>query len=359
MRVLALTRYTSLGASSRLRLFQYVPYLQAEGIQIDVRPLLDDHYLRRLYAGQMPWVSVIRAYAGRIFRLLADRDYEVIWIEKELFPWLPAWLAQMILPRRARLIVDYDDAIFHNYDMHSSQLVRMLLGRKIDKVMRRADMVTAGNQYLADRARATECLQVEVLPTVIDLARYPVVQKLYRDCDAIVIGWIGSPSTAHYLKQVASVATRLQEKHAVKFLAIGSRPDQVKGSPFQAVQWAESNEVELLRSIDIGIMPLEDGPWERGKCGYKIIQYMACSLPVVASPVGVNQDIVIHGTNGFLAKTEDEWVNALTQLIGDAQLRRTMGRAGRGLVEETYCLQVQAPRLAGLIRRLRRTPCAG
>lgn len=352
VRVLILTRYSTLGASSRLRTFQYIPYLERNGFTVEVSRLLGDDYVHSLYAGTRSWVTVLSGYTKRVLRLLSSRNFDVIWIEKEILPWVPSWVERTLLPRRAQWIVDYDDAIFHNYDLHSSRLIRALLGRKIDNVMKHASTVTAGNDYLAERARLAGCGDVEFLPTVIDLDRYPLAKNDWSASGELVVGWIGSPSTAHYLQQVAQVAARLSKSHRVRFVAIGARPDQVENTPFVAVPWSESTEVELLQGIDIGIMPLEDGPWERGKCGYKLIQYMACARPVVASPVGVNSDIVRHGKNGFLASTEEEWAESLTQLLDSDTLREGMGQQGRRRVEETYSLQVQAPRLATLIRKL-------
>ncbi|WP_083961055.1 glycosyltransferase family 4 protein [Thermomonas fusca] len=354
MRILLLTRYSRLGASSRLRHLQYLPCLQAEGFQFDVCPLLDDAYLERMYAGQKSWRAVLRAYAQRVVHLIQGQAYDVIWVEKEYFPMLPVWVARAIAPRRAKWLVDYDDAVFHNYDLHSSWWVKKILGGKIDRLMASAEIVTAGNAYLAERARAAGCRRVEFLPTVIDLERYPVTKRQSR-AGPLIVGWIGSPATAQYLHELAPAAVKLKERYSVKFIAIGARADQVSGTPFESRPWTESTEVDQLQEFDLGVMPLRDGPWERGKCGYKLIQYMAGSLPVVASPVGVNQDIVSHGSNGFLANTEAEWLEALGRLLADPQLRQEMGEAGRSRVEETYCVQAQAPRLAALLRDLGRS----
>lgn len=351
MRVLALPRYTRLGASSRLRTYQYIPFLESQGFVIYTLPLLDDDYLRGIYAGKTKYLKVIKSYIVRLWHVLSKRDYDVLWVEKEFFPWLPESFVKRILSGRTRLLIDYDDAVFHNYDRHRSWFVRTMLGCKVDQIMARADMVTAGNDYLAARARAAGCQRVEGLPTVIDLDRYVGADVLPAN-EAVTIGWIGSPSTAPYLHRLAPLAEKLRNKYQVRFVAIGANSEQVEGTPFQAQAWSESTEVEQLRGLDVGIMPLDDGPWECGKCGYKLIQYMACSIPVVASPVGVNQDIVEHGKNGFLASSEHEWEDSLTTLILDARLRQKLGQAGRKRVEQTYCLQVQGPRLASLLSQL-------
>jgi glycosyltransferase involved in cell wall biosynthesis len=352
VRLLVLPRYGRLGASSRLRSYQYLPWFQRAGIDAHVHSLLDDHYVRALYARQHAPIAVLKGYLERITWLLRSRHFDAVFIEKEALPWVPATIDLGMLPRHIPLVVDYDDAVFHRYDRHSRSLVRGLLGDKLDRVMRRANLVTVGNGYLGQRALAAGCRRVERVPTVIDLDRYPSSQRARTKGSEIVIGWIGSPSTAHYLQQVSEPLTQLCQRHRLRCVAIGARPDQLLGTPFTAVDWREETEVESLRTLDIGIMPLPDAPWERGKCGYKLIQYMACGLPVVASPVGVNADIVRHGQNGLLAENPEAWVNCLEWLITDADLRARMGALGRQSVETEYCLQVQGPRLARMLLEL-------
>lgn len=351
LRVLALPRYDQLGASSRLRTLQYLPALRAEGIEVDVHPLLDDRYVGGIYNGSISKPRVMRAYLSRLKDVFRARRYDVVWTEKELFPWLPGAIELGLIPAATRLLVDYDDAVFHRYDEHRLGFVRHVLGRKIDAVMKRADLVTAGNCYLADRARAAGARRVEWVPTVVDLERYPAPQARAHQ-DEVVIGWIGSPSTADYLRILTPALEGLRERHAIRCVAIGARPDQLAGTPFEAKEWSESAEVGLLSQLDIGVMPLPDAPWERGKCGYKLVQYMACGLPVVASPVGVNSDIVTSGKNGYLASTSEEWTEALELLITDPVSRHQFGRMGRDKVEQTYCMQAQAPRLSGMLRGL-------
>jgi glycosyltransferase involved in cell wall biosynthesis len=344
-----LPRYGQLGASSRLRSLQFIPSLEAAGISVDVSSLLSDVYVKDVYAGKHSVVSTMRAYMARYRRLLSVKKYDVVWVEKEALPWIPAWLELLALPGSTRLVVDYDDALFHRYDAHRSIVVRLALGGKIDAVMRRANLVTAGNEYLATRARYAGARHIEWLPTVVDLERYPL-PECRQPSDEVVVGWIGSPSTAKYLDLVAPVLADLTKKYRLRCIAIGAREDQVANTPFHAVPWTEQSELADLCALDIGIMPLVDDLWERGKCGYKLIQYMACALPVVASPVGVNSHIVDVGENGFLASSLPEWAEAIERLIGDASLRRDFGAAGRRKVEAVYSLQAQAPRLIGFIR---------
>jgi hypothetical protein len=353
VRILALTRYDQMGASSRLRTLQYLPGLRSSGARVDVSPLFDDRYVLDMYAGRISPVHVARRYAKRLRDLFQMNRYDVVWTEKELLPWLPSSFELGMLSRSTRLVVDYDDALFHRYDQHRSQVVRGLLGAKIDAVMRRADLVLAGNYYLAERARKAGSRWVEWLPTVVDLDRYETPTGTSGETHrSVTIGWMGSPATASYLGAVAAPLAELSASGRVKCVAIGALQDQVFGTPFTSCPWEEHGEAEALRGFDIGIMPLPDAPWEQGKCGYKLIQYMASGLPVVASPVGANVSIVQPGRNGLLATTEHEWFESLSRLVADGPLRKAMGRQGRAMVEKSYSLQVQAPRLEALLTRL-------
>jgi len=221
-------------------------------------------------------------------------------------------------------------------------------------LMANATVVVGCNQYLAQRARDAGALHVEILPTVIDLIRYtckreaPVCTTVMDEPPRII--WIGSPSTVRYLQLLREPLQALSKNQPFIFRMIGGGIVDLFGLQVEVMPWVEETEVENIRACDLGVMPLLDSPWEQGKCGYKLIQYMACGLPVVASPVGVNCHIVEHGVNGFLAETPEEWEQALGTLMADANLRQRMGLAGRSKVEQNYCVQVTAPKLIELFR---------
>lgn len=347
MRVLLLSRYGRLGASSRVRLLQYIPFLESKGWEVDVSPLFSDDYLRCLYSGRSRIVKVIWGYWHRLRTLIKVGEYDLIWIEKELFPFLPAFVEWLLVKIGIPYVVDYDDALFHRYDRNKNWLIRVILGRKIDSVMKYASLVTAGNEYLAERARDAKAQNIAIIPTVVDLVRYKQIKRINNS--PLIIGWIGSPSTTKYLASLSPIIKLLIKDFNVRFVAVGASKNAMEGMQVEVLPWLETTEVQSIQSFDIGIMPLDDSPWERGKCGYKLIQYMACGLPVVASPVGVNKQIVEHGVNGFLAQDTDEWKQALYQLLSDVNLRKNMGIMGRRLIESQYSLEVQAPRLEKLI----------
>lgn len=345
--LLILSRYGVKGASSRLRSFQYIPALQASGFEVTVSPLFDDEYLEALYTtGRRPLSDILNAYFKRMIMLLKVRAYSAVWVEKETLPYLPAafesWLSFMKVP----YIIDYDDAIFHNYDLHRSLWVRTLLGTKLDVLLRSARCVTVGNSYLEEYAVQHGARYVERFPTVVDIDRYPILPPVISN--ELRIGWIGTPSTSKYLEVVRPVLESLSQKINIKLVTIGAPDLQHYQLPLEQHSWAEDTEGLLLSSVHVGIMPLVDDMWERGKCGYKLIQYMACGRPVIASPVGMNVDIV-NSDVGFLAKTESDWLAAFENLATDAALRDQMGIRARALVETQYSLQVISSRLVMLL----------
>jgi glycosyltransferase involved in cell wall biosynthesis len=344
MHILALTRYSSLGSSSRVRFYQYLPYLESKGIVVYTAPLLDDNYLHRLYGRKRADISrIFLAYFHRILWLARARSFDLIWLEKEIFPWLPAWGEHILSRLHIPYVVDYDDAVFHRYDMDDNPLIRALLGKKIDAVMRKATTVVVGNEYLAEHACQTGASRVEILPSVVDTNRYSIREKTGEQ---FRIGWIGSPITAPYLSLISEALEEVSQKINMRLVLVGAgNLDLLPNMEKEILPWIESTEVTNIQSFDVGIMPLPDAPFERGKCGYKLVQYMACGLPVIASPVGANSSIIDQGKTGFLASSNAEWVQALIMLSQSPHLRRNLGKAGRKKVEQEFSLQVTAPRL--------------
>jgi glycosyltransferase involved in cell wall biosynthesis len=350
MNILLLSRYSRLGASSRLRTLQYLPALASEGCKVQVMPFFDDAYLHALYAGRRKRVSVASYMLRRISQMRVYRDPDVLWIEKEALPWIPWLIERTLLPRGVPIVSDYDDAVFHRYDNHTRAPIRAALGRKIERVMAASALVSAGNPYLAEYARRAGAPKVETVPTVVDLDSY-TFDATNKKLGAQYVGWIGTPVTWHgFAQPIHDVLIPLLGQSNAIFRAVGASTQPKTNETLEILPWREETEVALIQSMDIGVMPLPDTPWAHGKCGYKLIQYMACGLPVVASPVGVNKDIVEHGVNGFLAESDEEWRLAVATLLGDGDLRRRMGAAGRKKVEQQYSLQVWGPRVVQMLR---------
>jgi glycosyltransferase involved in cell wall biosynthesis len=273
-----------------------------------------------------------------------------MWVYSDLFPYFPAFLERFFSSRQRPIVYDLDDAFFHQYDDSASPLVRGFLGGKFASLHDRASACCCGNGYLREYA-ARYCSNSVVIPTVVDTAVYkPLAQKPGKG--PVVIGWIGSPTTWPNVRPLLPLLQHLCAEQDVCVRVVGAGPaaerDRFPG--LELVEWNEATEVAEVQRMDIGIMPLFDGPFERGKSGYKLIQYMACGLPVVASPVGVNREIVIESENGFLATDELEWRDALTRLISDPAMRFRLGSVGRSIAEAKFSVASQAPRLVEILK---------
>lgn len=347
--VLLFSRYDRLGASSRLRFIDFVDPLKHNNINVKVVPFFDDSYIRDLYAGHpISFIKITKAYRQRLAFLLRAHRFDVVWLEKEALPWIPAWVETFLL-RRVPYVMDLDDAWYLRYESHPRAFVRFLLKKKFARLAQQAHNVTVGNPTLAAWATACGSQNVVVLPTVIDLERYPHPLPSASSSEVPVIGWMGSPSSARYVQIIAGALSRLKGPVRLRLVGAGSVA-LPQALTVERVEWSEKNEIEELKNFDIGVMPLEDGPWERGKCGYKLIQYMAAGRPVVASPVGVNKDIICEGENGFLASSEDDWFKFLNHLIANPVLRASLGAAGRRFVEAHYTHQAVLPILVKTLR---------
>lgn len=332
--VLCLARYEELGSSSRVRFYQYFNFLSK--VSIRNAPLLTDEYIKKIYSGRkISLMYLVNRYLRR-FALLLKAKENTLWIEKELFPMFPFWI-ENIFYRGRRVIVDYDDATFHIYDNHPNKLVRFLLGNKIDKVMRRADVVIAGNSYIRDRAASAGAREILIVPSAIDIERYEV--KKQYDNARKAIGWLGSPSSQSLLESVFPVLEEVSRLREVDFIFVGVRELPETSFRYQEYNWSLDTEVSMIQKFDIGIMPVEDKPFQHGKCGFKLIQYLACGVPIVGSPIGVNKDIIIDGKNGYSAISSEDWVRTLLSLIDDSEKCKIYGVFGRQQVVEHFCIQ--------------------
>jgi glycosyltransferase involved in cell wall biosynthesis len=350
MRVLLLSRYSD-RASSHLRCFQYIPYLKQCGIEVTPAPLFGEYYLGALFDGRKRPVSrMIIDYMRRIYRLLTARNFDLLWLHIEAFPWLPPVAERLIKLHKIPYVLDCDDAWFHRYDSHPQPLVRRLLGQKIDWVMRNARLVVAGNNYTGEHARAAGARWVECLPTVIDLDDFPISPRPSNR--VFTIGWLGSPSTARYLRddRFRIALETVCADGGARVVLVGPGPVKLSGVPIESHEWTRETESDELHNFDVGVSPLQDGPFERGKCAFKVVQYMAAGRPSVVSPVGYHLELVTNGENGFFASTTQEWIDALKRLRENPELVRNVGQAARKLVEKGYCLQVCAPKLAQMFR---------
>lgn len=320
-------------ASTRYRVLQFLPYLEGAGVRCETIPL--SKRFRN-------WFSLYRRLRGA----------DCVFIQKKLFSPL-----ELLLVRRAarRLVYDFDDAVMYK-DGPAASFRHARQRRRFAAMVRQSDLIIAGNRYLWE-----EALQygrpVELIPTTIDTNRYlvrPMPELIRGD---LVLGWIGSRGTLKYLEQIAPALERLGRQFPrvrLKIVADGFFDlDQMK---VIKKTWSGEEEISDLHSFDIGLMPLSDDPWTRGKCGFKLLQCMAVGLPVVCSPVGANREIVAQGSEGFWAASDEEWESRLRDLIENPPLRQEMGRNARKKVESHYSLQGNAPTLLNLFRHLHDRP---
>lgn len=345
MKVLFMVPYTTEGASNRFRVEQYLPLLSHHGVDSVLRPFLCssefyDVLYRSGHTARKGWYFLVSSL-NRLLDLVRSREYDLIFIHREAFPLGPAVLEWFLSRSRAPIVYDFDDAIWQPNWSETNRVFRSLkCSAKIGTIMSVSRKVIAGNGYLRDYALQHNS-QVSVIPTPVDTDRlFPVPSMNGR---RVVVGWIGSHSSAPYLKMLDGVLPRLASKYDLRLKIVGGE----YRSPIDQVsthRWRLDREAADLRSFDIGLMPMPDNPWTRGKCAFKAVQYMAVGIPVVCSPVGMNTEVVQDGINGFLARSEAEWIERLSLLIENPNLRQAMGRAGRAVVEERYSVKANFPK---------------
>lgn len=346
MRVLFLTLYPDAVASPRYRVSQFIPYLEAHGVTCRVASPLTDAEYRRLTG---PGRSVralhyhLRETPRRLRQLLSARRYDVVVLQKSVLSAYVWGAAELARACARRLVYDIDDAV-HLAPPHPLRRIWRLAEDRgqIPRLFRSADLVLAGNDWLAAAANAAGARRAEVFPTVVDTARFAPADRPpveYR------IGWMGSPSTTGCLQAAADALCRLRD---AELCLVGADPGRVPCPGALVKAWDPDAEVAELQRFAVGIMPLPDTDWNRGKCALKALQYMACGVACVASPVGAALDLIEHEANGLLAGSSEEWAAALERLR-DPALRRRLGQAGRETVEARYSLKAAAPRLLQLL----------
>jgi glycosyltransferase involved in cell wall biosynthesis len=349
MRIFFFTKYSRKGASSRYRTYQYQDVLRESGIKTRSFSLFNDRYLEDLYEGRASSTPISDLYWQRWRDMKWVGDSDLVVVEKEFLPFLPAALERNAFRDAKRILLDYDDAIFFKYQNHPKAAVRWLLGKKLDHLMALSDGVVAGNQFLREYA-TQHAPRAWRVPTSVDTGKYEPHDHDHGGL--ITLGWIGTPITAKYLELLRRPVERLAREAAVRFLVIGAEAPDWQGVDGQSQPWSEKREAELVRWMDIGLMPLEDTPWERGKCGLKLLQYMASGVVPVGSDLGANREILEHGTNGFLCRTEQEWTDCLFQLARDPGLRIEVGRRARQKVVAEYSVEVAAQSLLKIYREV-------
>lgn len=333
MKILILSKYFPEGASSRYRYYNYKKYFKNNGIEVEYKPLMREGYVKKYYTGKKNskldlLVDIVKRI---IFIIFNKKKYDYIIIEKELIMFCP-YIVEKILLHGCRYALDFDDNPKAPYT--NGFFKKLIYKNKIDKLVKNSMITTVGNYWYYEEFKNNK---VSYLPTVIDIKKYKAKENYVTNEETVIV-WIGSKSTSKYLNLIEKPLQKLNEKYRIKLKIIGG-DTKLCNINIENIKWKEETEsLEILNS-DIGIMPLEDTYWEKGKCGFKLIQYMGCGLPVVASPAPANEEIIIQGENGFIARNDEEWYTYLERLILDEKLRRKIGTKNRKRIEEKYSYQ--------------------
>jgi len=356
LRVLALTSYPAEAATTRFRVQQLVQPLRHLGVEVEVRPLLSSSAFRGLYdrstAGRTAW-RLGRAHLRRLRDVADARRVDVVLLQREaalLGPPVVELLLDVV--GRRPIVLDLDDPTWVSYDSPTfGRLGRLLKWPgKADWLIDRAAVVTCGSQAIAAHVEARGGL-ARIVPTVVDTEVFKPRAQAGRS-SVPVVGWIGSHSTAPYLAGIAPAlaAAAVTTEFRLLVVGAGAAAIEVAGAPVEQRPWSLGREVSDFQSLDVGLYPLVDDEWARGKSGFKAIQYLACGVPFVVSPVGATCDIGIPGTTHLEARTLDEWTEAVGRLVGDPPLRAAMGAAARTHALRHYTVGQVATALAEALR---------
>ncbi len=352
------TKHTMAGPSSRYRSYAYYAYLEENGFTITSYPLFPSAYLRWFYrTGLKPLHLLIYGYIRRFFQLLFIVKYDIVYIEYELFPYLPFAVEKWLLRKRKHgIIIDYDDAVFHNYDKSKKAWIRKWCGDKIQKLAAITDIVITGSPYLT-RWMLPFAKEVIEIPTSVSVQKYLTIlpaklpdieQKMFR------IGWIGSATTSSFVLLVKDCLLQLQELYNIKLVLIGfDRKLEIKLEGLRYINhpWRQDTEVALLKTCNVGIMPLPNEPFAKGKCGFKLIQYMACGLPTISTPVEANIKINRGGENLF-ATTSFEWYSCLSTMIQNQLFYKEAGGKNKAVAAKYYSVEHNQMRYLSLLQNI-------
>lgn len=351
MKVLFFTIFPEINAGSRYRVHKYLTYLKKENIEYTVCPPMSDTLFQFLYQTNNPLKKILYyliTYLVRLKDLMKVPHYDIIFIHQGLCYFGPPILEYLIAKLNKCIIYDVDDADFSKPAFASGFAARFHDRNRIAKISKLSKQVIVSVDYLGQYVIKFNS-NVTVVPTSIDTSRYTLKNYDRQKNSSIIIGWVGTASGLIYLKSLEKVFQELSKAYDFELKIISSY--SIKISDVRVVHrvWTLENEIADLQSIDIGIMPLPDTEFERGKGGFKLIQYMGVGVPVVCSPVGVNAEIVTDGTNGYLAGTEEVWFEKLSLLIEDENLRERLGRKGRESIQDKFTIEANAAKFVEII----------
>lgn len=328
----------------RFRFEQYIPLLNKNGYKTDFFPFINYRLNSLLYSKDFflkKTFYILFSFVKRFIDIYKIKNYDAVYLYRESCFLGPPIFEYIILKiYKIKIIFDFDDAIWlPNISQQNRMWMWLKFPKKTNFILRNSFVVTAGNNYLAAYAKHFNP-NVYVIPTTIDTS-YHTNNKIHHKKDKIIIGWTGSETTIKYFEQKKEMIFGLINKYpnSIEFRVIANKPSELKHEQITFVEWKKETEVDDVAEFDIGIMPLPNDEWAKGKCGFKGLQYMSLGIPAVVSPVGVNSEIVSDGVNGFLANSEEEWVEKLSLLIDNPELRKKIGIQARKTVEEKYSFE--------------------
>jgi glycosyltransferase involved in cell wall biosynthesis len=341
----------------RFRIEQWEPILLEGGVEITYAPFETEELKAVLHSsGQV--LAKIGAVARNIKlrrdELKSIRDYDLVYLFREAALLGPPSFERTIARSGVPVVFDFDDAVFHSYKSPSNGYLSYLkFPGKTAEICRLSAQIMAGNRYLADYA-SKHSKWVTIVPTTIDTDKYRPIERS-AEPERLTIGWSGSFSTIQHLDTIRDVLQELATTEAFRLRVIGTPSYELPGVDVDAVPWKSETEIDDLAEFDIGLMPLPDDNWSKGKCALKALQYMALGIPSICSPVGVNSTIIQDGKNGFLAGSTAEWLEKIKHLMHSAELRQKLGRAGRETVEQEYSAKMIAPGVLEIFHSAART----
>ncbi len=339
-KILFLSPYPhGIGPSQRFRFEQYLKFI-SEKYEYKQKTFWDKYSWDILFSDANPIIKfflLIKALIKRFGLFIILHKYQIIFIHREVAhigPPIFEWIIKYIY--RKKIIYDFDDAIWHLNYSDKNKIVRFFKSTwKVKYICKWANIVITGNEYLKEYAKKFNN-NVVVIPTTIDTNYH---KKSTINKNKLSIGWTGTLTTMKQINLIVKVISKLEQLYDFSFIIISNDKPKFKLKTIKYIEWSKTKEIEDLLQIDIGLMPLYDDEWEKGKCGFKGLQYMALEIPTIMSPVGVNTEIIQDGVNGYLAKNEQEWYKKLSLLIENEKLRQKLGKAGRKTVVEKYSVE--------------------
>lgn len=333
--------------NQRFRFEQYMEFLEQNNYQCELSNIISEKEFKILYSKGNFFKKVFFVFKSFFIRykdLKRANQFDIVFIAREAMLTRNTFFERKVKRSKAKVIFDFDDSIWLQNISEANKTFKWLKGHsKTAKLIALADLVFAGNQYLADFALANN-KNVVIIPTTIDTKEYQVDKTIHPSAnEPICIGWSGSITTIKHFEYAIPFLIKIKEKYGEKviFKVIGDANYSHESLGINGLAWNKQTELDDLQSFDIGIMPLPNDEWSKGKCGLKGLQYMALEIPTIMSPVGVNTEIIEDGENGFLADDVNDWVEKISQLIESKDLRTSMGKKARTTVVEKYSTESQ------------------